>query len=483
MKKKSFLKRITALATGFLVIGIAIPYFTETADVLVDFSEGKGEIRAVNGINNGPKSGYQGDGQWSLDATEIYRELEIPFVRTHDSEYPYGSDRFIDIHCIFPDFSKDPEDPDAYNFEGTDEYLVAIADAGAEVFLRLGESIAPIGDEIDEVWRERDKNQYIHPPEDYEKWAAVCEHIIRHYNEGWNDGFHMDITYWEIWNEPDTGRMWTGSPEEFYELYKVTARYLKERYPDIKIGGCGFSSVSEEAVEEFLLAITADGTETPLDFFSWHTYSDSPGSIAGKADLVRSTLDANGYEDTLSVISEWNYTAGWNEADYTETWEVIRSQKGASFIAASMITMQEHDVDMAMYYDGQFVSDQIAWCGLYLSEEELLPGYYAFANFRQLTEKSRQVTVTGSQTEKANLDGLYVCAAAGGTNGILLTNYNPDTEAALSFSLKFTGWKHRAVITRYSAGNPEGEGSTCFLWMNRLEIELEPYEIMYIELK
>lgn len=42
MKKKSFLKRITALATGFLVIGIAIPYFTETADVLVDFSEGKG---------------------------------------------------------------------------------------------------------------------------------------------------------------------------------------------------------------------------------------------------------------------------------------------------------------------------------------------------------------------------------------------------------------------------------------------------------
>ena len=73
----------------------------------------------------------------------------------------------------------------------------------------------------------------IDPPKDFGKWARICEHVIRHYNEGWADGFHYGITYWEIWNEPDNGptvarnQMWTGTAEQYYELYDVTARHLK----------------------------------------------------------------------------------------------------------------------------------------------------------------------------------------------------------------------------------------------------------------
>ena len=40
-------------------------------------------------------------------------------------------------------------------------------------------------------------------PKDFKKWAVICEHIIRHYTEGWADGFFYDMPYWEIWNEPD----------------------------------------------------------------------------------------------------------------------------------------------------------------------------------------------------------------------------------------------------------------------------------------
>ena len=63
------------------------------------------------------------------------------------------------------------------------------------------------------------------------KWAEICEHIIRHYNEGWADGFYYNIEYWEIWNEPDNSQMWTGTPEEFYELYRVAANHLKSCFP------------------------------------------------------------------------------------------------------------------------------------------------------------------------------------------------------------------------------------------------------------
>ena len=70
----------------------------------------------------------------------------------------------------------------------------------------------------------------IFPPKNFGKWARICEHVIRHYNKGWTNGFHYGIRDWEIWNEPDdanfrnaTSYMRKGTPEPFFELYTVTA--------------------------------------------------------------------------------------------------------------------------------------------------------------------------------------------------------------------------------------------------------------------
>ena len=87
------------------------------------------------------------------------------------------------------------------------------------------------------------KKYSCNPPQDFAKWARICEHIIMHYNKGWANGFEYGIDYWEIWNEPENPPMWTGTKEQFLELYKVSSKYLKEKFPEIKIGGygsCGF---------------------------------------------------------------------------------------------------------------------------------------------------------------------------------------------------------------------------------------------------
>ena len=44
---------------------------------------------------------------------------------------------------------------------------------------------------------------HVFPPKDFQKWAEICEHIIMHYNEGWANGFHYGIKYFEVWFEPD----------------------------------------------------------------------------------------------------------------------------------------------------------------------------------------------------------------------------------------------------------------------------------------
>ena len=435
----------------------------------VNFDEKTGEIKQLNGINNGPKNGYSNDEEidsWELDVTRIYQKIEIPFVRTHDSEYPYGQDKFIDIHCIFPDFSRDAEDPSAYNFTYTDKYVEAIIETGAEVFFRLGESIDHSGN-----------NLYINPPEDYEKWAQICEHIIRHYNEGWAEGYHYDIKFWEIWNEPDNSANWTGTMDEYSELYRTTASYLKKIYPDIYVGGYAAASCSEETISLFLQYLQKDGEKAPLDFFSWHTYTSDPAQYMENAVLVRNILDENGYKDTISILDEWNYVKNWD--DLNDITEMVRSVRGASFIAGSLITMQYSPVDMAMYYDGQFAYEEFAWCGLYEASGKKLPGYYIFQFFNELYQQENQVRIDKSES----LDHIYALAVSGEKDCILLTNYSEDEEISSKFRLSFNGEKNREVITRVNEDNPDGEKIQKRLFFYEMVLDVQPGETIFIELE
>ena len=458
-----FHDRIRNFVEGIIV------HMTEYRDVIfVDFEENTGRIKTLNGINNGPKNGYSENGgveEWELDATELYQEMNIPIVRTHDSEYPYGQGKFIDIHCVFPDFSKDVDDPSSYDFTYTDKYIQAIIESGAQVFFRLGESIDHSGD-----------NLYINPPEDYQKWAEICEHIIRHYNAGWADGYEYNIKYWEIWNEPDNLSMWTGTLEEYFELYKITANYLKDIYPDIYIGGYAASECSQETITAFLQYLQSDGEKTPLDFFSWHTYTADPSEYMENAVTVRQILDANGYEETISILDEWNYVNEWGDLDGITN--MVRSAEGASFIAASLIAMQYSPVDMAMYYDGQFAYDDFAWCGLYGSEAEKLSGYYVFRFFDQLYQQGEQVKINKSKT----LDNIYALAATGTENYILLTNYSDEEKQSYDFRLSFSGDKRNVVITRINEEFPEGETTRQRLYFNELVLNIKSGETVFIEI-
>ena len=179
----------------------------------VDRDRITGKIKPMNAVNNGPV--YTENADQNDTNLYYYRDAGIPYARTHDASicYDYGGEHTVDIINIFTDFDADPYDPASYDFSLTDMYLNNIRLAGTKTFFRLGNKI--------EHWP---KHYGILPPKDAKKWAVICEHIIRHYNEGWADGFSMDIEYWEIWNEPDfNGKCWAGTPEQFHELFAVTA--------------------------------------------------------------------------------------------------------------------------------------------------------------------------------------------------------------------------------------------------------------------
>ena len=367
-----------------------------------------GPIKPMNAANNGPIG----------PTFKAYKALRVPYGRTHDT--PLGevwSSHVVDINQVFPDWNANVNNPKSYDFALTDEMLQDMIKTGTEPFFRLGQSI------------EHESKKYgIYPPKNYKKWAKICEHIIRHYTEGWADGYRWDITYGEIWNEPDLDdpddrwktdpRTWGGTQEQFYELYEVTAKHLKKCFPHLKIGGPAFANPRKYG-PPFLDYLKK--TDTPIDFFSWHMYHRRPVRVSEDVHKVREILDEKGFAEVESILNEWNYNKSWTEKNYYSRY-VRRSVKAAAFMAGVMTECQNAPVDMLMYYD---LRPNTTWNGAFMPHTyDILPAYWSLYYWAELADFGTQVKSSCEEND------IYTCAAksADGKVRLIVVRYH-ETDA------------------------------------------------------
>ncbi len=385
------------------------------AKIKVDFSKIVGTMKPVHAVGQPPIIG------WSSDKLFHYlTEAGIPYARLHDVGGGFGGGKFVDIPNVFPDFNADPDDPASYDFTWTDPLITSLMNAKVEPYYRLGVTIE------NEVWR---KAYRVNPPEDPEKWAKICAGVIRHYTRGWANGFEYDIKYWEIWNEPEctNGRrvMWTGTWEQYLELYDVTSKLLKAEFPEIKIGGyasIGFYALKEMDPEstwckdcqsyidlflQFMQYIKDHNC--PMDFFSWHSY-DEPKYTALYANYVAEKLKEYGYGHAEQHLNEWN--CGPQNRD---------KACHAAATAGFLISMQNSPVDIGMFYDARCGTS--IYGGLF-NPMTLRPlkSYWAFPAFNELYRRKDQVEA------ESDTEDLYVAAAAGDPEGaVLIVNFRNET--------------------------------------------------------
>lgn len=387
------------LPVTLLWVGLgAIVERSAAAEIRVDGTARRGEIRPLHGVNNGPLNLGE-----TVDLSEFYRELRIPLVRLHDSEWPNPD--VVDMHAVFPNLHADPEDPGSYRFARTDAYIQAIVDTGAEIVYRLGESI--------ETTRQK---HHVHPPQDPERWAAACLGIIGHYNDGWANGFHHGIRYWEVWNEPDNRpAMWTGDDEDYYRLYAAAARAIRDRDPDLKIGGPSIGAPGEFVdgqlqpspfVQGFLTRCREQ--QLPLDFFSWHTYSNDPQTYLRRAGAIRRLLDEQGFSATELHLNEWNYLPDddWSPIVGTAGQGLPRRRfyqrqggaEGAAFVASVLCSLQDSPLDAANYYSGD--TNQFGLFDRYGTPKKT---FYAFKAFARLLETPLRLHASAAAEGKVSV--------------------------------------------------------------------------------
>lgn len=398
-----------------------------------DFTKVTGRVKAMHGVGQPPMLGLNAEHLHYLE------EAGIPYSRLHDVGGLMAGGMYVDIPNVFPDFEADENDPASYNFPFTDAIITALKKRGVEPVYRLGVTIENYA---------RVKAFRIFPPADFGKWARICEHIIRHYNEGWADGFHYAIRDWEIWNEADSGRfrnenseMWRGTSQQFYDLYVTAATHLKQCFGDnIRVGGyasCGFydcRSIDPDCqgldheptsqiegffafAHEFLAYVRE--RHAPLDFFSWHSYASIANTLA-MADYVKRLLDKYGFGDVPDYLNEWNVCHDIHSRG---------TARAAAQTLGMMLAMQKARPDMLNFYDARLNS-----CSQYggLFNPDTWQPYLAYYAFMAFNEAYR----LGNEVQTASDDeGVYVLGATGQSRSVLLIANTTDQPKRATLAL------------------------------------------------
>lgn len=348
---------------------------------------------------------------------EEFRDMNFYSSRTHDWALWNNGQRMVDTYFVFPLMKLDANDPTNYYFKSTDAMIELCHRVGQKVFYRLGSSIEHSGD--------------IHfnslVPEDFNKFAEVCAGIVRHYREGWADGFfYDDMDYWEIWNEPDLGtNMWTGTRDEFISLYVTVLKRLKQEFPYIKVGGpalCGFNAdYITQLLEECRKA------EISPDFISWHCYGSDVEWMVESAQKGRKLLDELGFVNTETCIDEWHYVVSWDGIMFRQAAGLYkRAATGTAgvfgidsgiFNLAVLAEWQKTSLNSAFYYGGQFDSI-LGFCG---NDCVLNKNFYSMTLFGELLAQCRNRCA--SQTHRKTLYALAACSEDKATACLLVCDY------------------------------------------------------------
>jgi hypothetical protein len=229
--------------------------------------------------------------------------------------------------------------------------------------------------------------------------------------------------------------MWNGTAEDYFRLYDITAKHLKARFPHIKVGGYScfglyaFApktvidpvtnaavtiqvSEKEEQVIEFFYKffdyIKKHGS--PIDFFSWHSYSNVRRVPQMDKKLHEVLVDL-GYGEIETHINEWNpvfreYGTGHHSAE----------------VSAMLIALQHGYVDVCCIYDMR--TNTAPYCPVFdINTHKPIHAYYSLASFNRLYRLGTQV--------ETDCDTPLLCALAasnGEDHALLISNVTGEEQ-------------------------------------------------------
>ncbi|MBM7661822.1 xylan 1,4-beta-xylosidase [Bacillus mesophilus] len=178
---------------------------------------------------------------------------------------------YVRFHGIFADqllvYNEKKDGTYYFNFNHIDSLLDNLLQANVKPFIEIGfmpKDLASTEDKI--FWW----NAYVSPPKEMNRWLALLEaffkHIINRYGL-----MEVRTWYFEFWNEPEVRSFWSGTEEEFFNLYEKSYKRVKNIDSEIRLGGFGLMSLAGSWLENFESFMKEKNIH--IDFISFHVYN------------------------------------------------------------------------------------------------------------------------------------------------------------------------------------------------------------------
>ncbi|MBV6716623.1 GH39 family glycosyl hydrolase [Paenibacillus chitinolyticus] len=327
------------------------------------------------------------------DWQEQFIELQRSLAFTH-----------IRFHGIFNDemmvYSEAEDGKAVYNWSYVDKLYDFLLQAGIRPFVELSFMPTLLRRSRETIfwWKGN-----IAPPADPDKWNSLVREFVRHCLNRYGLE-EMKNWYFEVWNEPDlTGVCWAGTKEEYFEFYKSTACAIKDVAAELKVGGpaLGYGSIWNDTWAEDFMAYCLENN-VPIDFFSFHVYSEYPNKKDEK-DKLTTIMPPSFYADSIKRLrtqigsdkipelelhmTEWNFSL-YDRNYIHDTMFMAAFVIHQSFLTLGTLTsiaywsftdvFEESQVPVSLFYGG---------FGLITRSGLKKPSYYALELLNKLGEK------------------------------------------------------------------------------------------------
>jgi hypothetical protein len=339
-------------------------------------------------------------------------------------------------------------------------------------------------------------NDEVVVPTDYAEWEELIFQLVKHCDQDRKYG----IQYWIVANEGDIGEP-GGVPYKFPTLqsyllyYQHTASALHRADPHAKVGGPSPAYAASPQIDA-LIAAAGEG-KVPLDFLSFHAYSNDPKEFLRLIESMRAKLAKYpSLSQVPTFIDQWNMDLGkpilnpyFQPAFIMET--TLDFYK-AGLSASAYYQIRDYFVDEAMF--SRFMSargtagmarwwnEMPQYDGLYDNQDRVRPAYYAFKLLSLI--KGQELPVTGT------IPDIQLLAARGGRwVNVVLWNFPVDGEGKpREATVQFPFEKDGAIrLVRLNAEAPVNNleqirtAKVSELRAHPLRITLRPYEIYWVE--
>lgn len=337
-----------------------------------------------------------GTGRMGLALQKAYHE-QLALVQDEiNFSYIRGHGLFHEDMSIYHTFTKDGKTESEYNFTYLDMVFDDYQSMGLKPFVELGfmpKKMAS-GDQTVFYWKGN-----VTPPADYSRWAELIKSTINHFIERYGI---EEVRTWpfEVWNEPNLTSFWKDADmEEYFKLYEVTAKAVKEVDCELRVGGPAICGVDDERwLREFLSCCSK--RKLPLDFITRHAYGTEaprqnghyvyqelrhPQVVLDELEVSRNIIDSfDEYVGMEMHVTEFN-------SSYCPNNPLHDTNLNAAYIAALLSKMgdtcasysywtfgdifEEHGVPFTPFHGG---------FGLVANGIIKKPTFYAFAFFSTL---------------------------------------------------------------------------------------------------